>query len=134
MDDVTRFLHGEGFQPTAQRFLGSDFLLGYRIVTEQFVLIYRQEGERLLLCDFASAAADGQAVIALRTLLRHIESAVPAVHYVDAIILAAPHDAALNRVRERLAELMLAEGAQPVGIQDEQWLRYCCRPTRVPHG
>ncbi|MBJ7263181.1 MAG: hypothetical protein JHC61_05330 [Burkholderiaceae bacterium] len=126
MDDVTHFLRGEGLQPAAQRFLGSDFLLGYRIATEHFVLIYRQEGERLLLCDFAAATADGQAVIALRTLVRRIASAVPAVRYVDAMILTAPHDAALNRARERLADLMLAEGAQPIVLQDEQWLRYRC--------
>ena len=126
MDDVTRFLCGEGLQPAAHRFLGSDFLLGYRIATAHFVLIYRHEGERLLLCDFAAAAADGQAVIALRTLLRRIVGAVPTVRYVDAMILTAPHDAALNRARERLADLMLAEGARPIALQNEQWLRYRC--------
>lgn len=126
MDDVTRFLQDEGLHPTAQNFLGSDFLLGYRIATEHFTLIYRQEGERLLLCDFAAATADGQAVLALKGLLRRVVKAVPALHYVDAMILAAPHDPPLDQIRRRLAKLMLAEGAQPIWLEDEQWLRYRC--------
>ena len=126
MDDVTRFLDGEGLQPAAQGFLGSDFLLGYRIATAHFVLVYRQESERLLLCDFVATAAEGQAVIALRKVLRRVVNAVPAVRYVDAMILAAPHDAALNDARDRLANVMVAEGAQPMEIGGEQWLRYRC--------
>lgn len=126
MDDVTRFLRTQSLQPVAQGLFGSDFLQGYRIATEHFTLIYRQEGERLLLCDFATAAADGRAVLALRSLVHRIVQAVPALRFVDAMILAAPRDPTLDRSRRRLAELMRAEGAQQICLEDEQWLRYRC--------
>ncbi|MCD4500990.1 hypothetical protein [Chromobacterium vaccinii] len=126
MDEVTRFLQAEGLNPAPQRFLDSDFLLGQRIETGSYALTYRQEDERLILCDFAAVAADGQAVLALMTLLRRMTRAVPALRYVDAMILSAPRDPKLDQTRRRLAELMLAEGAQPVRLDDELWLRYRC--------
>ncbi|KIA79290.1 type III secretion protein [Chromobacterium amazonense] len=127
MDDVTRFLQADGLKPAPQSFLGSDFMLGQRVDTGRYALTYRQEGERLVLCDFSAQAPDGQAVLALMALLRRLIKAVPALRYVDAMILPAPRDPALDRTRRRLTELMLAEGAQPVRLDDELWLRYRCR-------
>lgn len=126
MDDVTRFLQAEGLKPAPQHFLDSDFPLGLRVDTGRYTLTYRQEGERLILCDFAANAPDGQAVLALMTLLRRVVRAVPALRYVDAMILPAPRNPELDATRRRLTELMLAEGAQPVRLDDELWLRYRC--------
>ncbi|MBT2869652.1 hypothetical protein JQK19_20695 [Chromobacterium violaceum] len=126
MNDVTRFLRGIGLQPVDQGFLDSEFIMGQCVRTSQFTLVYRQEKERLLLCDFASAGMDGQAVAALLALLRRVARGVPALRYIDAMILPAPYDPELDRARRRLAELMLAEGARPIRLDDELWLRYSC--------
>ncbi|MFL9591007.1 type III secretion protein [Aeromonas schubertii] len=126
MDDVTRFMLTQGLHPAPEHFLGSDFLAGQRIETPRFQLVYRQEGERLILCDFAARESDGQAVLALMTLLRRLTRSVPLLRYIDAMILPASHDRQLDLARRRLSELMLAEGAQPVRLDDELWLRYRC--------
>lgn len=126
MDDVTGFMVAEGLSPVPEYFLESDFLLGQRIDTPHFHLVYRQEGERLILCEFAACQSNGLAVQALLTLLRRLIRSVPRVRYIDAMILNAPRDAELNQTRQRLTELMLAEGAKPVRLNDELWLRYQC--------
>ena len=125
MDDVTRFLMASGLKPVEKTFLGSDFLLGLQVTTPHYSLTYRQEKERLILCDFTATAADGQALLALMTLLRRVIKAVPTLRYVDAMVLPA-RDPEIDRARRRLSEVMLAEGAQPVRLDDELWLRYHC--------
>ncbi|ACY83713.1 type III secretion protein [Edwardsiella piscicida] len=127
MDDVSRFMIAEGLRPAPAHFLESEFLMGQRIETPRFYLTYRQEGERLILCDFTARNDDGQAVIALMGLLRRLIGALPLLRYIDAMILPAPHDRALDRMRRRLTDVMLAEGAQPLRLDDALWLRYCCR-------
>ncbi|MBV8046054.1 MAG: hypothetical protein JO171_02800 [Paludibacterium sp.] len=127
MDDVSRHLRRQGFSPRAEYFLASDFLLGYTIETEHFTLTYRQEGPRLILCDFAAREADGKAVQALLTLVKRTIAAVPSVAHVDAMILAEPGDPALDQARNRLAQVLLAEGARPTEINGDLWLRYLCR-------
>ncbi|WP_421253907.1 type III secretion protein [Aeromonas jandaei] len=126
MDDVSRFMLTEGLNPAPEYFLGSDFLLGQRIETAHFHLVYRQEGERLILCDFAAREQDGQAVLALRKLLHRMITSVPRLRYLDALILPAPRDAQLHETRQRLRKLMLEEGAQQVQLEGELWLRYPC--------
>lgn len=126
MDEVTRFLTDEGLHPTPKYFSDSDFLLGQFIDTGQFQLIYRLEGERLVLCDFAAKENDGQAVHALIALLRRLSRSIPVLRYIDAMILSIPQDPKLNKVRQRLAHLILSEGAKPIQIEDELWLRYHC--------
>ncbi len=125
MDDVTRFLMASGLKPVEKTFLGSDFLLGLQVTTLHYSLTYRQEKERLILCDFTATAADGQALLALMTLLRRIVKAVPTLRYVDAMVLPS-RDPELNRARQHLSDIMLAEGAQPIRLDDELWLRYHC--------
>ncbi|TDR76636.1 type III secretion protein [Paludibacterium purpuratum] len=127
MDDVGRYLQTRGLVPQTEYFLGSDFLLGYRVETAHFSLTYRQEGGRLILCDFRASQSDGRALQSLMTWLRQIVAAVPVLDSIDALILAAPEDPALDQKHERLARVMLAEGAVPVEIDGDQWLRYPCR-------
>jgi hypothetical protein len=107
--------------------LGSDFLLGQTIVTDRFSLTYRQEGERLVLCDFAARSEDGQAVSSLAALLKRLMKGVPAVRVVEALILPAHRQPELDRTRRRLAELFMTEGAKPVEIDGQPWLRYSRR-------
>ncbi|EAA3660137.1 type III secretion protein [Salmonella enterica] len=126
MDDVTRFMQAQGLHPIPERFLDSDFLVGQRIEMSHFHLVYRQEGERLILCEFAALENNGQAVLSLICLLRRLIRAVPVLRYIDAMILPAPNDRLLNMSRHRLSELMLAEGAQPINRDDGLWLRYSC--------
>ena len=127
MDAVTRYLQAAGFEPRPERFLGSDFLLGPTITTERFSLTYRQEGERLVLCDFAARSEDGQAVTSLAALLKRLMKSVPAIRVVEALILPASRQPELDRTRRRLAELFMAEGAKPVEIDGLPWLRYSRR-------
>ena len=127
MDAVTRYLQAAGFEPRPERFLGSDFLLGQTITTERFSLTYRQEGERLVLCDFAARSEDGQAVTSLAALLKRLMKSVPAIRVVEALILPASRQPELDRTRRRLAELFMAEDAKPVEIDGLPWLRYSRR-------
>ncbi|QAU24327.1 type III secretion protein [Dyella sp. M7H15-1] len=127
MDAVTRYLQAAGFDPKPERFLGSDFLLGQTIVTERFSLTYRQEEERLVLCDFATRSEDGQAVSSMLALIKRLLKSVPAVRVVEALILPASRQPELDRTRRRLAELFVAEGAKPVEIDGQPWLRYSRR-------
>ena len=126
MDDVTRFLQAQGLQPQKLGFLGSDFFLGYQIETARFSLTYRQQEERLILCDFTSGQQASQSVLSLMALLRRVVQAVPSVRCIDAMILAAPFEPEKDQARRRLNDLMLAEGAQPVRIDGGVWLRYRC--------
>lgn len=127
MDDVTSFMMSEGIKPVPESFLGSDFLLGMRIDMPSFSLVYRQVGNRLILCELCNSNNDGKAMQAFLCLVRKIIVSVPSVHYVDAMILPAHHDTELNLIRHRLSEIMLAEGAQPVSLEGCEWLRYSCR-------
>ncbi|MFM5540460.1 type III secretion protein [Aeromonas veronii] len=126
MDEVTRFMLNEGLQPVSEHFLGSDIMVGQRIETNHYKLVYRQEGERLILCDFVSNEINGQAVLALMAQLRRLIRSLPTLRYIDAMILPAHQNSQLDQMRRRLKELMLAEGAQSIWLGDEQWLRYSC--------
>lgn len=131
MDAVSNYFHGQGLRPVRQRFLETDIALGQTIVTDHFTLTYRLEGQRLLLCDFTARAdeagrGDGQAVLALLALLRRTMHAVPALRQIDGLILPAPRDPELDRMRRRLADSMRAAGARPVDIDGAMWLRYSC--------
>ncbi|PHV11473.1 type III secretion protein [Chitinimonas sp. BJB300] len=126
MDAVTRFLQSEGLQPTARNFLGTDFPLGHVVETEHFSLTYRLDGNRLVLCDFAGREDDAGSVLSVLSLLRRMTKRVPEIAVIDAMILSAPNDAALDRARRRLTDVMVAEGAQPIFLDDAYWLRYTC--------
>ena len=126
MDAVTRFLKSEGLQPVERKFLETDFSLGHEVETERFSLTYRLDGNRLVLCDFAGKDGDAGSVLGVVSLVRRITRSVPEVSVVDAMILAAPNDPELDRARNRLADVMLAEGASVIALDDEYWLRYTC--------
>lgn len=127
MDAVSAYLCSEGLQPQLQTFLDTEYELGYAIDTGQFRLTYRLDGERLLLCHFTATGGDGQAVLGLLALLHRVERAVPALRHIDALILPAPGRPGLDEQRQRLAQLMRAQGAHPVRIDGDTWLRYVCR-------
>lgn len=126
MDSVTQFLTSEGLAPVAKYFLESEFFWGYQIELKSFRLIYRQEQERLILCDFSATERDGTAIQHVTALLRKIVKAVPQIRYVDALILPEKRDKELNQLRERLKALMIAEGAKPTMLNGEKWIRYSC--------
>jgi hypothetical protein len=127
MNNVTQFFSREGLAPVEELFLGSDFALGWRISSENFTLVYRQEAERLLICDFEALGSDGKSLLALFALLRRAIQSVPTLRYIDAMILECSQDPLLNHQRYRLAELMYAEGAKLIVLDGEYWLRYECR-------
>ncbi|MGQ5524510.1 hypothetical protein ACUHMQ_14795 [Chitinimonas sp. PSY-7] len=126
MDAVTRFLKSEGFQPIERKFLDTDFSMGHEVETDRFSLTYRLDGDRLVLCDFAGREGEAGSVLGVVSLLRRITHSVPEVSVIDAMILAVPNDPELDRARHRLADVMLAEGAKPIVVDDEYWLRYTC--------
>lgn len=126
MDAVTRWLHGQGIVPEGKSFLGSDYFLGYHFSTKYFNLTYRKEGERFLLCDFSATAEHAQATRSLISLLRRMLAGVPAIRHVDALILPASEDKALDMQRRRLVDAMVGEGARSVLIEGDLWLRYSC--------
>lgn len=125
MGTVTRFMTAEGLSPSAEYFLGSDFLMGMRIETPFFFLTYRQEKERLILCDFSSRQDDKkQAVLSLRALLKKLISTVSGLCYIDAMILPGPPDSFPEEMKHRLIALMISEGARPVCLDGQWWLRF----------
>ncbi|MBC8642037.1 type III secretion protein [Caballeronia sp. EK] len=116
---MTDFLRTEGLLPVQQRFLGSDFIQGFRVTAEHFTFVYRHEGERLLISDVAAIEECAHAASMIVLLLDRIVRSVWGVHCVDLMLIEKP-----NPIRNDLVELMRADGARTINLNGELWLRY----------
>lgn len=128
LDPVTHFLKSVGLQPEVAYFEKSDFVVGWRIRSNAFELVYRQEGNQLIICDFAANEgaldASNGAVIAVLQLIHRIERAVPQLRLVRGLFIETLSNPHVNKLRERLARVLEGQGAVWADFDGEQWLTY----------
>ncbi|MEJ8799954.1 secretion protein [Trinickia caryophylli] len=126
LDAVTRFLQSQGFEPAVACFESSDFVIGWRIRTPEFELVYRVEADQLIVCDYQPAAG-GQAngaVMAFIRFIHRIERHVPQLASVRGMFIEMLSDPVLTEARKRLARVLEAQGADWREIEGEAWLVY----------
>lgn len=125
-DVVTRYLAANGFTPQVERFGNSDFIIGMRIQHTDFELVYRFENEELIVCDFVNRSKENQnnrAVAGFIKLIHQLERAVPHIRQVRGMLLHSVY-AEVTALRERLATVLIAQGANWQQVEGDSWLVY----------
>lgn len=126
LDALTRFLKSQGLEPAVARFESTDFVIGWRVRTPEFELVYRVEADQLIVCDYqpvAGGQANG-AVMAFIRFIHRIERHVPQLASVLGMFVDMLSDPALTAERRRLAGVLEAQGASWREIDGEAWLVY----------
>jgi len=125
-DVVSQYLLTHGYQPHIETFGKTDYIIGSRIKTPDFELVYRMEDGQLIICDFIACREGGQsnrAVIAFIKLIHQIERAVPQMQLVRGLQPESLQPE-INVVRQRLAKALIAQGASWQDIDGGSWLVY----------
>ena len=123
IDTVTPFLAAHGIIAGTACLGRSDVVIGRRICLPALVLVYRQEGGELIVCDLA-AGVQGGAVRAFLQLVRMLAAGVPQLQRIRGLFLERVSDPALNRARARLARILEAKGARWQFVAGDGWLVY----------
>ncbi|MBB6155175.1 hypothetical protein HDC30_002398 [Pseudomonas sp. JAI115] len=128
-DPVTTYLLPQGFVPEVAYFEGSGFVVGWQVGFDDFTWVYRLDGDTLTVCDFTAQTdsqdgASGRAVSRFVALIRQIGREVEGVLQVRGRFIESMADAALNQSRERLAKILLSQGATWQEMEGEPWLVY----------
>jgi len=125
-DIVTRYLAANGFAPQVERFGNSDVIIGFRIKHADFELVYRFENEELIVCDFVNCSKENQnnrAVAGFIKIIHQLERALPQIRLVKGMLLQSLYDE-VTTLRERLANVLIAQGANWQLIEGDSWLVY----------
>lgn len=128
-DPVTDYLQQQGFTPEVAYFEASGFVMGWRVHFDDFTWVYRLENGILTVCDFA-AVKDPQGKVTCRAvsqfvaLIQRIGRNAPGVQLVRGCFMEQLAHSENNQARERLANVLLAKGAQWRVIEGESWLVY----------
>ena len=132
-DPVSSFLLTLGLAPKVAYFGTSGFAIGHRVSTAGCEIVYRLEGDHLIICDFLAPAHEqqaGKAVLAFVRLIHQIERNVEQVALVRGMFVKKLSDPGLSALRERLASALMGQGAQWREIDGEPWLVYRTRAAR----
>lgn len=132
-DPVSAYLRTLGLAPEVACFGGSGFAIGHRVCTAGCEIVYRLEGDHLIICDFLAPTQDqqaGKAVLSFVRLIHQIERNVLAVGLVRGMFVNKLSDPDLSALRERLARALMGHGAQWREIDGEPWLVYRARAAR----
>jgi hypothetical protein len=132
-DPVGSYLRTLGLTPEIAYFGASEFPIGHRVRPAGCELVYRLDGDELIICDFLAAAEDdqaGKAVLAFIRLIHQIERHVREVTAVRGMFMAQLSDPDLSVLRERLARALEGQGAEWREIDGEPWLVYPMRAAR----
>lgn len=127
IDPVTQFLKSQGLQPEVAYFEKSDFVMGWQVQLGDFELVYRFEDSALKVCDFTAiegAKGTSGAVSQFISLIHRIERYVKELSSVQGRFIDSVANSEINQVRERLANVLMAEGASWQEVEGEPWLVY----------
>jgi hypothetical protein len=127
IDPVTQFLQLQGLQPEVAYFEKSDFVMGWQVQLGDFELIYLFEDTTLTVCNFTAiegAKGTSGAVSQFISLIHRIERYVKELSSVRGRFIDSVANSQINQVRERLAKVLMAEGASWQEIEGESWLVY----------
>ncbi|MHC8397971.1 type III secretion system effector protein SseE [Pseudomonas sp. MDT1-17] len=136
-DPVTDYLKQQGFTPEVAYFEASSFVMGWRVSFDDFTWVYRVEDGTLTVCDF-TAVQDTQgkegsrAVSQFVSLIQRIGRDVRGVQRVRGRFMEPLAPLVLKQTRERLANVLLAKGAQWRAIEGESWLVYSLGSNNRP--
>lgn len=126
-DAVTLWLQAQGLMPQLEFFGNSQLVVGWRVKLTDFELVYRQQSDELIICDFVAlsdAPASHRAVLAFIKLIHQLQRSVTSLRLVRGLFLHSLTLPALNSLRERLAAVLEAKGATWQEIDGEPWLTY----------
>ena len=127
IDPVTQFLKSQGMQPEVAYFEKSEFVMGWHLQLGDFELVYRFEDSTLTVCEFTAietAKGTSGAVSQFISLIHRIERHVKELSSVRGRFIDSVANSKINKVRERLANVLMAEGASWQEIDGEPWLVY----------
>jgi len=114
----------QGFIPTQVFFEETAFVLGWEISNDQFNVVYRPEGDTLLICSLESRKArSGLQTVLLSVLRLWQETAayVPELVKLRAMIRQSGSENA-RQVRQKMVSFLQQKGANVMQVDDEQWL------------
>ncbi len=134
LDPVTLFLRSQGVEPRVACFESSDFVIGWRVRMTGFELVYRVEGDQLIVCDFQPTADDGGsngAVMAFIRFVHRIERAVPQLACVRGMFFESLTNPELTAERQRLVRAYESLGAVWREIDGDAWLVYPMRAGKT---
>ncbi|MDI2590420.1 hypothetical protein NYP20_13305 [Pseudomonas sp. N3-W] len=127
IDPVTQFLKSQGLQPEVAYFEKSEFVMGWQVQLGDFELVYRFEDSTLTVCNFTaieSAKGTSGAVSQFISLIHRIERYVKELSSVRGRFIDSVANSQINQVRERLAKVLVAQGASWEEVEGESWLVY----------
>jgi hypothetical protein len=134
LDPVTVYLKRQGYTPEIAYFENSGFVMGWRVRFCDFEWVYRVEDGILTVCDFMTVD-DNQgkgaslAVAKFISLTQRIGREVQRLDLVRGRFIECLANSQINHNRERLANVLLAKGAQWQTVDGEVWLVYSLRPV-----
>jgi hypothetical protein len=127
MDGVTNYLKAQGMRPEPAYFGESSFRVGWRVSVNDLELVYRVDGDSLVICDFAAVAGTDGASDAVTTFIRlvhRIERDGVPLRDVRGMLFETASNPALNALRRRLAIVLEGQGAYWREIDGDWWLHY----------
>lgn len=127
IDPVTQFLKSQSLQPEVAYFEKSEFVMGWQVQLGDFGLVYRFEDTTLTVCDFTAiegAKGTSGAVSQFISLIHRIERHVKEISSVRGRFIDEVANVGINQPRERLAKVLIAQGASWQEVEGELWLVY----------
>lgn len=136
-DPVSVYLKRHGFAPEVAYFEGGGFVMGWRLCLGDFTWVYRVDGDTLTVCDLTAVQdpqgqGSGRAVSQFVALIQRIGREVSGVRRVRGRFMEQFAVPELNLARQRLADVLLAKGAQWQDMEGDAWLVYSYETTRRP--
>ncbi|AJY42128.1 secretion protein [Burkholderia humptydooensis] len=126
-DGVTNFLVAHGMRPEPAHFGQSSFRVGWRVRVNDLELVYRLDGDSLIICDFVAAEGTNGASDAVATFIRlihRIERGNVPLRDVRGMLFETASNPSINELRRRLASVLEAQGAYWRKIDGDWWLHY----------
>ncbi|MCO2278067.1 secretion protein [Pseudomonas aeruginosa] len=132
-DAVTAFLHEQRESTQIEYFGESEFVIGRRLRQNKFEIVYRQDGDEVVIADFSTREGqdDAGAVSGFIRLIHRIEREVPALRRVRGMFVRSEAEPRLNQIRERLSRILERQGAHWETIDGDAWLIYPLRAGRA---
>lgn len=131
MDAVTCYLKKSGMNPEPAYFESSSFMIGWRIQVNDLELVYRLDEDCLIICDLVSKKeSSSDAVSTFIHLIHRMERSGVQMREVRGMFLQTLSNPGLNRMRERLAAVLEAQGAYWQEIDGDSWLVYSLERAR----
>ncbi len=133
MDAVTCYLKKSGMKPEPAYFESSSFMIGWRIQVNDLELVYRLDEDCLIICDLVSlreSSGSSDAVSTFIHLIHQMERSGVQVREVRGMFVKTLSNPEINRMRERLAAVLEAQGAYWQEIDGDSWLVYSLERAR----